>query len=80
VPLTSSENTRLNGFLKVAATSGVDAAVKKFGDVVSSREAAALKKLSPAELQSLNAINSKISRLAGAGKGADSAWICGALC
>lgn len=71
---------RMDALLAAAANDGVDAALEAHGEAINGREAAALKKLTPQEISTFNAINNKISSLARSGKGNVEDWTCGALC
>lgn len=73
---------KMDSFLSEAAKSGVDTAVQKHPGLVPENEVAALKSLSPTELQHLQNINGKLasaSKTALGGK-LPAAWTCGALC
>lgn len=79
-----SETSRLNQFLQAAANSGVDNAIKQFGDVVSAREAEAIRTLSATDLRTLSDLHNKIvaaSVISGpGGASASPDWVCGAVC
>ncbi|WP_451997258.1 hypothetical protein [Azospirillum argentinense] len=68
---------KLDRLLNTAATEGIDKALELHGEVISAREAQALRKLSPQELQEFTRINQKITDAAGL---ANADWTCGALC
>lgn len=62
-------------FLRTAASSGIDAAVEKDGEILTAGEALALKKLSPSEITELVKLNEKVADLRGTGLDAAD-WTC----
>jgi hypothetical protein len=73
---------KMDSFISVAATQGVDQAVEQHPGLVAPNEIAALKSLSPSELTKLNEINGKLVSAAKGSFGGKlpAAWTCGALC
>jgi hypothetical protein len=69
----------MDALLETAATHGIDKALEDHGEAINAREAAALRKLSPAEFQQLNGINKKIDSALGP-RGGTQAWGCGFIC
>jgi len=72
----SSSNVEIVSAVK-SGQSLIDA-LAIYGQNINSREAAALTKLSPQELQTLIELHDKVQTLSGLRTGAD--WSCGVLC
>jgi hypothetical protein len=72
----SSSNVQIVSALKSGQS--LEDALASFGENINSREAAALGKLSPQELQTLIELHDKVQTVSGMRRGGD--WSCGVLC